>query len=589
MRTAAPAAQAGATTAAPSPGEQSASGTPGRITYSQDYWDQVLSQLGRRRLALIALLLLILMYSSAIYAPFLANDRPLYFKGIDLATYRKAQQEMPTAVSSLAERLGDITSKEERASIEQEVRSVRQRAGVMERQLSETNRRPLRELVEKVESAAKHALDGDASQASGEMAAATALAGRVASEMSPAATAAEAVPGQSVPLVPYRAFPASENLSRGDLFFMSLWAMVLTFPLWNHLVNTKLLRGNRFRVRHSRRSKGLAFVLLPLAIALLWAGEKGAFFVSPYKAGLTSGEVRAERVVFAPVPYGIAESNEGESFRPPTWRLESKIDDDGYYQYGPRAGRIDRATGLPKTAQPVVVEQGEKDRNHPLRHLLGTDSLGRDLLTRIIWGARVSLSVGLVSTVILVTIGTILGSLAGYYSGRVDLFISRVIEVVQTFPVFFLILIVVAFIGPSILNIMVVIGAVAWTGVARLVRGEFIRLRALDFVVASEALGVAPSRTIFRHILPNALGPVLVAATFGVASGILIESSLSFLGFGVQLPIPSWGSLLIESRSGEHWWIQVYPGLLVFLTVLLYNLFGEGVRDALDPRLKLTR
>jgi peptide/nickel transport system permease protein len=218
------------------------------------------------------------------------------------------------------------------------------------------------------------------------------------------------------------------------------------------------------------------------------------------------------------------------------------------------------------------------------RHLLGTDSLGRDLATRLVWGARVSLAVGLVSTVILVLIGTIVGSIAGYYGGKPDMILSRIIEIVQTFPVFFLILITVAFIGP----IMLVIGLVSWTGVARLVRGEYIRLHSQDFVVASRALGVSSARTIFRHVLPNAMGPVLVAATFSVATGILIESSLSFLGFGIKLPIPSWGSLLIESRSAEHWWIQVYPGVLIFLTVLLYNLFGEGVRDALDPRLKVT-
>jgi peptide/nickel transport system permease protein len=183
-----------------------------------------------------------------------------------------------------------------------------------------------------------------------------------------------------------------------------------------------------------------------------------------------------------------------------------------------------------------------------------------------------------------VVIGTILGALAGYYGGKLDMLISRVIEIFQCFPTFFLILIIVAFIGPSIINIMVVLGVTRWPGVARLVRGEFLRLRSQDFVVASEALGVPRRRTIFRHILPNALGPVLVAATFSVASGIITESALSFLGLGIRAPVPSWGSLLVESSSPEHWWIQIYPGLLIFLTVILYNLLGEGARDALDPR-----
>ncbi|HZJ71357.1 MAG TPA: ABC transporter permease, partial [Planctomycetota bacterium] len=154
-------------------------------------------------------------------------------------------------------------------------------------------------------------------------------------------------------------------------------------------------------------------------------------------------------------------------------------------------------------------------------------------------------------------------------------------------PPLFLILIIVAFIGPSLMTIMVVLGLTRWTGVARLVRGEFLRLRTLDFVVASEALGVRRRRTIFRHVLPNAMGPVLVISTFSVASGILIESTLSFLGFGVSAPIPSWGSLLTESQSAEYWWIQIFPGLMIFLTVTLYNLLGEGVADALDPRQKI--
>ena len=235
----------------------------------------------------------------------------------------------------------------------------------------------------------------------------------------------------------------------------------------------------------------------------------------------------------------------------------------------------------------MEVRAGEPPRNATHRHPLGTDSLGRDLTSRMIWGARVSLSVGLVSTILLVFIGVTLGSIAGYYGGWIDVIISRVIEIVQCFPVFFLILIWVAFTQQTgIVPIMVVIGIFRWTGVARLVRGEFIRLRGQDFVLASQALGVGDRRTIFRHVLPNAMGPVLVAATFAVASGILTESALSFLGFGIQLPIPSWGSIVNESKAAEHWWIQIVPGLLIFITVMLYNLLGEGVRDALDPRLK---
>ncbi|MEE8177577.1 MAG: ABC transporter permease, partial [Acidobacteriota bacterium] len=187
-----------------------------------------------------------------------------------------------------------------------------------------------------------------------------------------------------------------------------------------------------------------------------------------------------------------------------------------------------------------------------------------------------------------VVIGVFIGSLAGYFRGWVDIGLSRVIEIVICFPSFFLILAVLAFLQPSMWNIMVVIGITGWTTEARLVRGEFLRLADQEFVLAAKGLGVSNARVIFRHILPNGLAPVLVAASFGVASAILIESSLSFLGFGISIPIPSWGGILSEARENfRYWWITIFPGLAIFSTVTAYNLVGEGVRDAIDPRLKL--
>jgi len=221
------------------------------------------------------------------------------------------------------------------------------------------------------------------------------------------------------------------------------------------------------------------------------------------------------------------------------------------------------------------------------RHHMGTDGTGRDLMTRMIWGSRISLSIGFVAVGIYVFLGIVLGALAGYFGGWTDILISRAIEVVICFPVFFLILTVVAFLDPSVFNIMIVIGITGWTGVARLIRGEFLRLRGQDFVIAGRALGFSDTRIIFRHVLPNALGPVLVAATFGVASAILIESSLSFLGFGVKVPTPTWGSVLSSAReSWVYWWLTMFPGFAIFLTVTMYNLVGEGVRDAVDPKLR---
>ncbi|MFT7465342.1 MAG: peptide/nickel transport system permease protein, partial [Pseudohongiellaceae bacterium] len=380
-----------------------------------------------------------------------------------------------------------------------------------------------------------------------------------------------------------------ESLSLYEVYFMVFWLLVLLLPVWNTLMNRLLLQRDRLRIRSWRRKKMASVLVFPLLAVMafrLVMGETGTGLqVVSLKEALTDEKAQAADINFTPVAYGMSEINMTEVFRPPSWVKASRIDDEGFYEEGSGSFRIDPQTKIAVHGKPVVVRIGEAERNSASRHILGTDSLGRDVFARMIWGARISLSVGLISTLLLVSIGTVLGSLAGYFGGWVDIIISRIIEVFQCFPVFFLILIVVSFMGPSILNIMLAIGVFRWTGVARLVRGEFIRLRGQDFVVASEALGASSARTIFRHVLPNAMGPVLVAATFAVASGILTESALSFLGFGVQLPIPSWGSLLVESRNPEYWWIQVFPGCAVFLTVILYNMVGEGVRDALDPRL----
>jgi peptide/nickel transport system permease protein len=219
-------------------------------------------------------------------------------------------------------------------------------------------------------------------------------------------------------------------------------------------------------------------------------------------------------------------------------------------------------------------------------HLFGTDDRGRDILSRMIHGTRISLSIGFIAVGIAVLIGILLGAVAGYYGGIVDFIISRLFEVMITFPVFFLILTILAFRNPSIYNIMVVIGVTGWTGVARLVRGEFLRLREYDYVEAAIALGSRDFRVMLKHMLPNALAPVLVTATFGVAGAILVESALSFLGFGVPPPDPSWGDVLSQSERYVDfaWWLVLFPGAAIFITVTAFNLAGEGFRDAIDPK-----
>ncbi len=237
---------------------------------------------------------------------------------------------------------------------------------------------------------------------------------------------------------------------------------------------------------------------------------------------------------------------------------------------------------------PGAINIPERLQSPSFSHLLGTDDLGRDVLTRILFAARISLLVGFVAVGISTVIGIVLGALAGYYGRWADAIIMRFVDLMLCFPSFFLILAVIAFLEPSIWNIMIIIGLTSWMGVARLVRAEFLSLRERDFVMAAKAIGGRDIRIIFRHILPNALSPVLVSATLGVAGAILTESALSFLGIGVQPPTPSWGNMLMAGKQtlGTAWWLSFFPGMAILLTVLGYNLLGEGVRDAFDPRMR---
>lgn len=238
------------------------------------------------------------------------------------------------------------------------------------------------------------------------------------------------------------------------------------------------------------------------------------------------------------------------------------------------------------SSDPAQFDRGRILVGPSSENWLGTDAVGRDVYSRMVYGARISLLVGFVSAGISVLVGILLGALAGYHGGFVDSVIMRFVDLMLCFPSMFLILAVIAFIGPSIWNVMIVIGLTGWMGVCRLVRAEFLTLRERDYVVAARALGAGPLRIIFRHLLPNALAPVLVAAVLGVAGAILTETALSYLGLGVQPPTASWGNILAEGRANMDiaWWLSVFPGLAILLTMLGYNLFGEGLRDALDPR-----
>jgi len=221
------------------------------------------------------------------------------------------------------------------------------------------------------------------------------------------------------------------------------------------------------------------------------------------------------------------------------------------------------------------------------QHLLGTDRMGRDILTRIIYGTRISLLVGIIAVGISGLLGVIFGTLAGYYGGYVDGIIMRIVDVLLAFPSILLAIALVAVLGASLFNIMLAIGIVNWVGYARVVRGEFLSLKNKEFVSAARAMGANTFRIIFKHMLPNCIAPIIVMATLGMAGAIITESSLSFLGLGVQPPTPSWGEMLNTGRQiiRQAWWVSTFPGIAIMLAVLSFNILGDGLRDALDPNM----
>lgn len=536
--------------------------------------------LARSRVFRAACLGLLLLSAMAVYAPFLASDRPLYLLAVPRGEYERARRSLVPVTQAYADLLAR-TPAEFRAArpIDSpqglgaaraaEAAALGARLATLRTALAPEDAARVSEfelrLAELRARASEHlADDAPPERALAEGGAALVERARaLRTELEPA----------RVTLVPVRSFPLFAGLTPLEVGLAAAWLFVLALPF--------LLA--RFGLARVLALAATAGVLTGAAWSACVGGGR-AFPSAAFKAQIGAGELEPVRVVFAPIPYGFAEQHPEESLRPPTWLAASELDPSGAYVRGARVPRPDPVTGFVPESRPVDMRAGEPALNSPWRHLLGTDATGRDVLARAIHGARVSLAVGCLATALLMGIGVAVGALAGYFGGTLDLVLSRLIEVVVSFPLLFLVLVAVAFVGPSLWNVVLVLGCVGWTGVARLARSEFQRQRGLDYVTAARALGFSWPRIVLRHVLPNAFAPLLVAATFSVAGAILVEAALSFLGYGVRVPIPSWGALSSESRELSNWWLQLFPGLFLFTTVLCVQLVGDALRAALDPR-----
>ncbi|HEX6987605.1 MAG TPA: ABC transporter permease [Planctomycetaceae bacterium] len=581
----------------------------------ESQWALVLREFKKRRVAVAASWMILLLVTLAIFAPLLANDRPIAYRGANRYEYAEASRAVSALLASAARESASIPATlrqaaealEQTAGVPPEWPSrVRQAAGEAERRTprdlselqgdlddlvtettaaAETKRAPAsllsaQKLVASAAAAAgRYALAEEVVPARlRDMAAAVvpetgaqidALSEEVRSALADRLTEEEArdlrrrlrdYPADEVPFVGRWRFPVFAVLGGMAIGFMVLNALAVALLL------ARLVSRGPWRKR-TRRTALTALVTLPIVVGAGWElTVPEVIDRTPYKRGVPAAEagenpdapVLYETELWPPVPYGLDETDLDEKFARPAI---------------------------------VVSETEERESVYDAPHWLGTDKIGRDVLSRMLWGGRVSLAVGVVSVAIYVAIGIFVGAVAGFFRGWVDMVVSRLIEIVIVFPAFFLILTIVAFLGPSLWNIMIVIGLTGWTGVARLVRGEFLRLADQEFVLAGRALGYSAPRLIFRHVLPNAMAPVLVAATFGVAGAILTESALSFLGIGITVPTPSWGGILAEGRDFLRIapWLIYIPGLTIFVTILCYNLAGEALRDASDPRLRGSR
>ena len=496
----------------------------------QNQWAIIWREFKKRRLAMFALGLIVFLVTISVFAPILANNRPLVYRGANYFAFREAVRNTLVLTNQIVQNKNQPD------------------VGTLSRQLEliavhlESDKMPafqkLRELILNLANS-ESITANDRSEM-----------GRLRTELR------SGFNPRKTQLATRTYYPFVDSINWLDIVCMLILLLLFLTPVWRPL-------WQRLCTSYPRLGLPIFLVVIPLVAGGIWklavpdrvdrTNYKSAIFADSFNGSQTV-DVVYEAAVWPLVPYGLDESD-----------LKS-------HTLKPGERSLDKNVSNPWNQV----------------HYLGTDEIGRDVLCRMIWGGRVSLSVGIVAVSIYLTIGIIVGSLAGFFRGWVDIVISRIIEIVICFPSFFLILTIVVFVGESIWNIMVVIGLTGWTGVARLVRGEFLRLANQEFVLAGRSLGYSSTRIIFRHILPNALAPVLVNATFGIAGAILTESGLSFLGFGIEVPTPSWGGILSSGRDAffRAPYLILFPGMAIFLTITAYNLVGEAFRDASDPRLR---
>ncbi len=527
-----------------------------------------------RRGARVGMWILAVLATLSAWAPFLANDEPYTITAADHGAVQRARRELVPLAESIAE--SDAQGRRSAA----ELRAFEQRVDALESAAGSTaGSTPGSTGLHDVRVELSALRTRDASPASAERLVAAARDAR------------ESLVGRELSATPMRSFPLFASLDGVDVF-------VALLPIAGACAYVARRRAKRFdavarsgaspahadaRRRASPQRAFLVAGCVAFAIGAIvhFAGSESPFRApGALKAAVASGSLQVESAIFPPIPFGYAETNLTEAWRPPTWLAIGRMDADGRYVVGRRASE--------PTAGKLLVRFAEPAFDAPSRHVLGTDALGRDVAARVLWGGRISLAIGFAAAVLLSVIGMLLGAAAGFFGGRIDASISRTVEVVLCFPAFFLVLCAIAWSDPDVvpipIAIVLVIAAVGWTSTARLVRAEALRVAASDHVLAARALGVHPLRVLTRHVLPNSVGPALIAFGFAAGGAIGVESSLAFLGLGAQVPVPSWGGLVGEARGADQAWAWIAPGFLVFLAVLAWVLVAESAREALDPR-----